>query len=73
MEPCPECGGTDRTEEPGEYALIGLTAGRISLTAGRLRLRTDAPKPKAVVVRVTVCNGCRYVALHESRPEQLAR
>jgi hypothetical protein len=59
-KPCPECESTDRKQEPGEYALLGLTAGR-------LQLHTDAPKTTAVIVRATVCANCAYVALYETR------
>ena len=59
MKPCPECGSTDREEEPGEFALLGVTQGQI-------QLHTDAPDTTVAVVRVTVCKGCGYVTLHES-------
>ena len=56
---CPECKGNARQEEPGEYALINITDGRI-------QLHTDAPETKVFAVRATVCQNCRYVTLHES-------
>jgi hypothetical protein len=58
--PCPECGSTDRKEEPGEYALI-------KLTEGRLKLHTEAPRTEAIIARATVCADCSHVALYEIR------
>jgi hypothetical protein len=58
-KPCAECGKTDRTEEPGEYALL-------KLTQGRLQLHLDKPGTTASVVRVTTCNNCGLVTLHEA-------
>lgn len=56
---CPACGGTSSRQEPGEYALMALTQGR-------LELNLDVAQNAAVVVRAVVCNDCRHVALYES-------
>lgn len=58
-KPCPECEGTQRKQEPGEYALLGLKAGR-------LQIDPNTSNHTAVVVRATVCQGCGYVALYEA-------
>lgn len=59
-KPCAECGGTSRTQESGEYALI-------KLTGGALQLHVDEPRTTASVVRVTICDSCGLVTLHEAR------
>jgi hypothetical protein len=60
MQTCPECSSTDRKDEPGEFALLGLTGGK-------LQLDLDRPNNLMVVVKVTTCQSCGHVALHESR------
>ena len=59
MKPCPECGSTERKQEPGEFALLGITGGRI-------QLHTDAPNTTVFAVRASVCGGCGLVTLHEA-------
>ncbi len=54
---CPECGSTDRKQEPGEFALLQLTQGRL-----KIDLETAN---SAVVVRVTTCGNCGLVSLQE--------
>jgi hypothetical protein len=56
-KPCTECGGTSHTKEPGEYALL-------KLTQGKLELHVDHPGTTASVVQVTICDRCGLVTLH---------
>ena len=60
MKACPACGKSEGRQEPGEYALLALTQGR-------LELNLDLANNTAVVVRAVVCNNCGYVALYESK------
>jgi hypothetical protein len=55
--PCPECEGNARQEEPGEYAMVQITDGRI-------QLHTDTPDTTVFVVRAQVCMDCGYVTLY---------
>ena len=56
MDPCPQCGSTDRKQEPGEYALIKLAS---------LELHVDKPATTALVVEATVCKSCANVTLRD--------
>jgi hypothetical protein len=55
---CPECGETARKREHGEFALIGITDGRI-------QLHTDKPETPVLAVRAEICVGCSRVTLYE--------
>ncbi len=57
MKPCPECGSTARRQEPGEFALIGITGGVI-------QLHTDAPN-------TTVAAGCYAYQVDTARSSYL--
>lgn len=59
MKPCPACGSTKGKQEPGEYALL-------QLTQGRLKIDLDSSDNTAVVVRAITCGECGYVALYET-------
>lgn len=59
MNPCPECGSTDRERADGEYALIKLVRGGI-------QFNLDAATNEAFIVNVTVCKNCGGVALADA-------
>jgi hypothetical protein len=66
IEPCPECGSSDRKQEPGEYALMALTGERRAGGAHVLQIDPNTANHTAVVVQATVCQGCGHVALYEA-------
>jgi hypothetical protein len=59
MKACPACNSTEGKQEPGEYALLQLTQGKLTLDVSR-------PNNSAVVVRATTCGKCGFVALYEA-------
>jgi predicted nucleic-acid-binding Zn-ribbon protein len=50
QKPCPECGSTNRTQQPGEYTLQP----------------TSGAQEGAVAVRALVCGNCGYTALYRA-------
>jgi hypothetical protein len=57
---CPQCGGTNRVTQRGEYVLLQLTG----TGTHQLELRRGAVE--ALICAATTCRDCGFVALTDS-------